>query len=231
VTDSPLLKIDPAWREGHPGAAVGVLAVRGVTNPPTHDGLIEIAAALEEELRTRWGAAERETLRAIPPLPAYAAYYKRWGQRYHVAMQMESVAQKGKPVPRVAALVEAMFIAELRNLLLTGGHDLDQIALPIRIDSGAGETFRGPNGSDQTVKPGDMFIADAGGNVLSAIITGPSDFARIGPQTTAAIVYVYAPPGVEVALVASHLDEIEHNVRLISPDAEVVGRGIATAES
>ena len=36
-------------------------------------------------MRVRYGAAERETLRAIPPLPAYAAYYKRWGQRYHVA--------------------------------------------------------------------------------------------------------------------------------------------------
>ena len=163
MSDTPLIAVDPAWREQHPGAAVGVLAVRGVTNPAAHAGLNHLAAALEEELRSQRGAMERETLRAIAPLPAYATYYKRWGQRYHVAMQMESVAQKGKPVPRVAALVEAMFVAELRNLLLTGGHDLDQIELPVRIDSGAGETFRGPNGSEQTVKQGDMFIADAGG--------------------------------------------------------------------
>ncbi len=229
MSDTPLIEVDPAWQEQHPGAAVGVLAVRGVTNPAAHAGLNDLAAALEEALRDRWGTAERETIRAVAPLPAYAAYYKRWGQRYHVAMQMESVAQKGKPVPRVAALVEAMFIAELRNLLLTGGHDLDQIALPVRIDSGAGETFRGPNGSDQTVKQGDMFIADAAGNVLSAIITGPSDVARIGPQTTAVIVYVYAPPGVDLALVSAHLDEIERNIRLISPEATVVGREIVTA--
>jgi DNA/RNA-binding domain of Phe-tRNA-synthetase-like protein len=231
VIDAPLIEIDPVWREQHPGAAVGVLAMRGVTNPPSHDGLNDLAATLEDELRSQRGAMERETLRPIPPLPAYTAYYKRWGQRYHVAMQMESVAQKGKPVPRVAALVEAMFIAELRNLLLTGGHDLDQVELPVRIDSGEGETFRGPNGSEQTVKQGDMFIADAGGNVLSAIITGPSDVARIGPHTTAAIIYVYAPPGVDLSLVSTHLDEIERNIRLISPDATVVGREILTAES
>jgi DNA/RNA-binding domain of Phe-tRNA-synthetase-like protein len=230
VSEKPLIAIDPAWREQHPGAAVGVLAVRGVTNPATHAGLNDLAAALEEELRSQRGAMEREVLRAIPPLPAYTAYYKRWGQRYHVAMQMESVAQKGKPVPRVAALVEAMFVAELRNLLLTGGHDLDQIELPVRIDSGAGETFRGPNGSEQSVKPGDMFIADAAGKVLSAIITGPSDVARIGPDTTAAIVYVYAPPGVETALISAHLDEIERNIRLISPGAIVAGREIVTAD-
>jgi hypothetical protein len=34
------------------------------------------------------------------------------------------VALKGKAIPRQAALVEAMFMAELENLILTAGHDL-----------------------------------------------------------------------------------------------------------
>jgi DNA/RNA-binding domain of Phe-tRNA-synthetase-like protein len=180
-------------------------------------------------VRARLGSATRDDLRAIPPLPAYAAYYKRWGQRYHVGMQLESVAQKGKPLPRVAALVEAMFIAELRNLLLTGGHDLEQITLPVRIDSGAGELFISPSGDDKLVKDGDMFIADAQDRVLSAIITGPSNVARINPDTRAVVVYVYAPPGVPSDSVISHLDEIERNIRLVSPNAEFVGREIVTA--
>lgn len=231
MTDSLVLEVSPAWREAHPGAIVGLVAFRGVSNPATHDGLKAAAAELEEEIRSRLSDADRETLRATPPLPAYAAYYKRWGQRYHVGMQLESVAQKGKPVPRVAALVEAMFIAELGNLLLTAGHDLDQIELPVRLGAGAGETFTAPNGHEQSVKPGDMFVADARGRVLSAIITGPSDFARIGPETTSALFYCYAPPGVEPALVSAHLDEIERNVGLITPEAEVVGREIVTAET
>jgi DNA/RNA-binding domain of Phe-tRNA-synthetase-like protein len=165
----------------------------------------------------------------MPPLPAYAAYYKRWGQRYHVAMQLESVALKGKALPRVAALVEAMFIAELRNLLLTAGHDLDALVLPVRLHVGSDEPFTAANGQETTVKAGDMVIADAGGRVLSAIITGPSDFARIGPATTAALFYTYAPPGVDPALVSAHLDEIERNVRLISLDAKVLARVIVKA--
>jgi DNA/RNA-binding domain of Phe-tRNA-synthetase-like protein len=229
MSDAPLLTVDPAWQAEHTGATVGVLAIRGASNPASHDALNAVASALEEGVRARFGETEHSDLRNTPPLPAYAAYYKRWGQRYHVGMQLESVAQKGKPLPRVAALVEAMFIAELRNLLLTGGHDLDQIELPVRIDSGAGETFLSPSGAEMTVKPGDMFIADAQDRVLSAIITGPSDVARIGPQTTALITYVYAPPGVERGAVASHLDEIERNVRLIAPNAEVVGREVLTA--
>ena len=224
-----MLEVTPAWHEAHPGASVGLIALRGATNPAMHERLNAVAAELEEDIRSRLGAAERETLRATPPLPAYAAYYKRWGQRYHVGMQLESVAQKGKAVPRVAALVEAMFIAELQNLLLTAGHDLDEIELPVRLGVGAGEAFIAPNGQEQAVKPGDMFIADARGRVLSAIITGPADAARIGPGTTAALFYCYAPRGIDPALVAAHLDEIERNVRVISPEAVVIAREIVTA--
>lgn len=229
MSDCTLFEVAPSWREAHPGAAAGVLAVRGVTNPASHAGLNDLAAALEDDLRARLGDADRETLRALPPLPAYAAYYKRWGQRYHVGMQLESVAQKGKPIPRVAALVEAMFVAELGNLLLTGGHDLDELALPVRLAAGGGESYQSPSGAEMTVKPGDMFIADARGRVLSAIITGPSGVARIGPTTTGVLVYVYAPPGIDSALVARHFDDLKRNVRLISPDADVVGREIVTA--
>src|SRR5215213_3843301 len=229
MTASQFLDVDPIWRQAHPGASVGLVAMRSVANPASNDDLNDLASALETEVRSRFGSADRETIRATPPLPAYAAYYKRWGQRYHVAMQLESVAQKGKPLPRVAALVEAMFIAELRNLLLTAGHDLDALQLPVRLTVGSGELFTAPNGQESTVKAGDMVIADAGGRVLSAIITGPSAVARIGPETTTALFYTYAPPGVDSSLVDTHLDEIAHNVRLISPQATVVAREIVTA--
>ena len=228
MTASQFLEVAPRWREAHPGATVGLIAMRGVRNPASNDSLNDLAAALESDVRSRLGSADRETIRAMPPLPAYAAYYKRWGQRYHVAMQLESVAQKGKALPRVAALVEAMFIAELKNLLLTAGHDLDALEFPLRLTIGSGESYIAPNGQETSVKPGDMFIADARGRILSAIITGPSAVARIGPETTAALFYAYAPPGVDLALVDAHLDQIERNVRFISP-ATVVAREIVTA--
>jgi DNA/RNA-binding domain of Phe-tRNA-synthetase-like protein len=229
MTASQFLEVDPIWREAHPGATVGLIAMRGVTNPASNDRLNHLAADLESDVRSRLRSADRETIRATPPLPAYAAYYKRWGQRYHVAMQLESVAQKRKALPRVAALVEAMFIAELKNLLLTAGHDLDALELPGRLAVGTGERFIAANGQESSVKSGDMFIADARERVLSAIITGPSEIARIEPETTAALFCAYAPPGVEPTLVDAHLHEIKRNVRLISPESEVVAREIVTA--
>lgn len=226
---SEILTVSSAWQEAHPGATYGLIAFRGVQNPPSHEGINAAATDLETALRARFSADDRDALRATPPLPAYAAYYKRWGQRYHVGMQLESVALKDKPIPRVAALVEAMFVSELANLLLSAGHDLDQVALPLVLDAGAGQEFTAPNGKTQAVKDGDMFTADAEGRVLSAVITGPSDVARISPETTSALFYAYGPPGISADAMSAHLDAIERNVRLISPNAVTVSREIVSA--
>ena len=214
----------PAWHAAHPGAVVGVLAMHDVANPPSHPALDAIATELERDLRARLGALDRAALRDLGVLPAYAAYYKRFGQRYHVALQLESVAQKGKAIPRVAALVEAMFVAELRNLVLTAGHDLDAVALPVRLDVGTGgERYATPGGAETAVKAGDMYTADAEG-VLSAIITGPAARARITPATTAALFVAYAPPGVGSDAVEAHLAAIEAYVRLVAPGGTTVAR-------
>lgn len=218
----------PAWHAAHPGAVVGVLAMRGVANPDGHPALAAAADELEQELRASFGGLARDALRAIAPLPAYAAYYKRFGQRYHVALQRESVVAKGKPIPRRGALVTAMFVAELRSLILTAGHDLDAVAGSLRLDVGSGEErYVTPSGAEATVKPGDMVVADDAG-VLSAIVTGPAGRARIEPTTTAALFVAYAPPGVGPDRVTAHLEEIEASVRLVSPDAAAGERTVVS---
>lgn len=218
--------VAPGWHAAHPGATVGVLAMRGVANPARHPAAEAAAEALERELRARLGGMSREERRDVGPLPAYAAYFKRFGQRYHVAMQLESVVAKGKPVPRAGALVGAMFVAELRNLILTAGHDLDEVAGPLRLDVGSGEErFVTPAGAEAAVKPGDMYAADGSG-VLSAVVTGPAGRARIGPGTTAVLFVAYAPPGVGPAPIDAHLAEIEAGVRLVSPSAGETQRAV-----
>jgi DNA/RNA-binding domain of Phe-tRNA-synthetase-like protein len=210
-----LLEVAPAWRQGCPGASVGILALRGAANPPADPAVAAEADAQERELRAAW--TDRDALRSAPPFPAYAAWYKRFGQRYHVMLQRESVALKGKPVPRVAGLVEAMFLAELRTGILLAGHDLDAVALPLSLGVGTGEErYRTPRGEDAVVKPGDMWVGDREG-VLSAVVTGPAERARIEPGTTAALYVAYAPAGVPAADVAACLARIERTVRGFAP--------------
>ena len=128
-----MFEVAPAWHSAFPGAHAGILVMRGVSNPAHHAELELRKGALEESLRARFAGQDRAAIKALPAIQAYQAYYKRFDKTYHIQLQLESVALKGKPIPRVAALVEAMFMAELKNLLLTAGHDLDRLQLPIGL--------------------------------------------------------------------------------------------------
>lgn len=215
-----MFEVTDRWREAYPGAAVGVLAVREVANPEGHPALEARREAIESELRARYGDLDRPALRSLPVLRAYGDYYKRFKKTYHVQLQLESVAWKGKSIPRAAALVEAMFMAELANLLLTAGHDLDAVVPPVRIDVVEGtETYVSLSGAAQQLKAGDMFIADARG-ILSSILYGPDYRSRITPDTRRALFTVYAPAGIDPTAVHHHLEAIRDTILLFAPAAE-----------
>jgi len=218
------------WKTTYPGAAVGVLVVRNVTNPREHPGLEARKEALVSELRRKFASFDREALKAQPVLAAYRAYYKGFKKTYHVRLQLESVVHKGKSIPKVAALVEAMFMAELKNLLLTAGHDMDEVVPPVRIDVGSEDKrYIKLNGQEQIVKQKDMLISDNEG-VLSSILYGPDQRTRIRPETKRALFTVYAPPGIGGGRVREHLEDIRENARLIAPEAEEEILHVFTAE-
>jgi DNA/RNA-binding domain of Phe-tRNA-synthetase-like protein len=216
--ETMMFSVSEDWKATYPGAAVGVLAIGNVTNPESHPKLDCLKEEVEEQIRT--GFSSKEELRAQPRLQAYRDYYKRFKKTYHVQMQMESIAFKGKSIPRVAALVEAMFVAELKDQLLTAGHDLDVVEPPVRLDVAVGtEQYMRINGQEQDLKAGDMFIADAQG-VLSTVIYGPDSRTQIVPGTRRALFTVYAPPGIGEEAVYQHLKDIEAHIRLFAPQAE-----------
>jgi len=211
--------VSDAWREAYPGAAIGVLAMQGVANPERHDELDARKETLEQELRTRFAGRDRAALKSLPTIRAYDDYYKRFGKSYHVQLQLESVALKGKSIPRVASLVEAMFMAELKNQLLTAGHDLGAVEMPVSIDVATGdESYVRMDGREQVTKPGDMTISDARG-VISSVVYGPDRRTRITPKTQRVLFTVYAPPGIDREAVRLHLEDIRANVLVVSPDA------------
>src|SRR5512139_2412543 len=129
-----LLVLADAWRATFPGAHAGVLAISNVSNPVKCAALEQKKNELEISLRSQLGNLDRATLRSIPVLQAYAAHYRKFDKTYHVQLQLESFALKGKSVPTAAALVEAMFMAELNSMLLTAGHDRDLIHGQLTLD-------------------------------------------------------------------------------------------------
>jgi DNA/RNA-binding domain of Phe-tRNA-synthetase-like protein len=216
-----MFEVSEAWKQAYPGASVGVLALRGVANPPHHPALEDQKKALEEGLRARYAGLDRKTIEALPLMQAYAAYYKRFNKTYHVQLQLESIVFKGKPIPSVAALVEAMFMAEVKNLLLTAGHDLDALQLPLRLDvAGGTEQYMLLRGQEQQIKENDMMISDQSG-IVSSILYGPDQRTPIRAETKNALFTVYAPPGIGPQSVQDHLEDILASVRVFTPQAGV----------
>ena len=214
-----MFEVTPGWKFTYPEAQAGVLVMNAVSNP-THDPALEAQkAALEEQLHTQFSGQDRGRLAGHPILRAYAEYYRPFKKTYHIQLQLESIVLKGKSIPSVAALVEAMFMAEMKDLLLTAGHDLDSLHLPLTLDVATGtERYTLLRGEEQLLKPGDMMISDQIG-VISSILYGPDQRTQITPETSNVAFTVYAPPGIEEEMVVGHLQHIQAYVMIFAPQA------------
>ena len=215
-----MLQVSKAWKQVFPEAGVGVMLLDQVSNPTLSEALETEKRLVEAELRAKF--ADRQALLDSSILKAYADYYKKFAKTYHVQQQLESVIFKGKSIPAVAGLVEAMFMAELKNGLLTAGHDFQTLQLPLTLDAvSQDEQYVLMNGKEQAVKPGDMRISDTSG-VISSIIHGPDQRTRITTDTQKVVYVVYAPPGITHKQVLQHLSDIHRYVKLFAPGVQML---------
>jgi len=221
MNETPIFVTTPVWRVAYPDAHAGILVMHGVDNRAACPEMDRRRQEIENELRARFAGQDRKALSTIPTIQAYNAYYKQFNKTYHVQAQLESIAFKGRTIPSAGALVTAMFMAEVGNLLLTAGHDLDSLHLPVTLGVATGdESYTLLRGQDQVLKAGDMMMADQAG-VISSIVYGPDQRSQIRPHTRSVLYAVYAPAGIAVEAVRAHLQEICDYVRLGSPDAVV----------
>jgi DNA/RNA-binding domain of Phe-tRNA-synthetase-like protein len=209
------------WKQLYPGASAGVLVMHGVNSTESQPAFREWVQAVEETLKTRFAGWDRQALADLPVLQAYTAYYRRFKKTYHVQLQLESVVIKGRGLQRGGALLECMFGTELKNLLLTAGHDLAAVQPPVRLKVSEGtESYTALSGGNKILKQGDMFIEDAEG-VISSVLYGPDVRTQLAPTTRDVLFTVYAPPGIPPEAVYDHLQDIRHGVLLAAPAARV----------
>ena len=102
------LSVSRSWMTAYPGAVVGIMALKNAANPNKSDALESRKRELENLLRSQFST--KSELTALPIIQAYTAYYKAFRKSYHVLFQLESIALKGKSIPSVVPLVEAMLL-------------------------------------------------------------------------------------------------------------------------
>ncbi len=201
------------------GSAVGLLIMRDVANLPAHEKLELAKHELTSSIREKFSQATRGDIKSMHPLCVYAEYYKRFGYSYHVLLQLESVVFRGKTISSVSALVTAMFMAELKNTLLTAGHDIEKTDAPLYLKISLGnENYTGLNGKELTTIPGDMMITDSKG-VISSILRGPDQRTSIDLKTNQVVFTVYALSGIDDNLIVQHLNDIESYIQIFSDAA------------
>lgn len=216
-----MLIISDEVKRIYPEALLGILAIKNVCNPNQHEELDRCKLELENNLREKYAGLDKAYLKNMAPINTYGDYYKGFKKTYHVLLQLESIVFKNKSIPKVASLVEAMFMAEMKNLLLTAGHDLDAIDLPVKLDvSSGGEKYIQLNGQEKDLIHNDMMVSDLQG-ITSSIIYGPDKRTQIKPDTQNVLFVVYAPPGIEKSKVFQHLKDIQKYVHIITPKSEV----------
>jgi len=216
-----LLIISDEVKKVYPEALMGILVMKNVCNPKKHEELDRCKLELENSLRKNFSGLDRADLKNMEPLKTYNDYYKRFKKTYHVLLQLDSIVFKNKSIPKVASLVEVMFMAELKNLLLTAGHDLDAIDLPIKLDVSNGEEkYTQISGQEKELIYNDMMVSDSKG-IISSIIYGPDKRTQIKPNTQKVLFVVYAPPGIEKSKVFQHLQDIQNYVHIIAPESKV----------
>jgi DNA/RNA-binding domain of Phe-tRNA-synthetase-like protein len=213
-----MFQVSERWMTAYPDAMVAVLVVKGATNAQEHPALEARKRSLEADLRSRF--ADPDAIKSAEAIAPYVAYYKRFEKTYHLMQQLKTVVVKGRPMPTVSGLVDVMFMAEMRNLLLTAGHDLATVELPITLDVCTGEErYVKLNGEEQLAKAGDMMVVDRRG-VLSSVIHGPDFRSRIAPQTRDVLYVVYAPSGITRDSAVRHVADMADSILLFSPSAQ-----------
>lgn len=214
-----MVELSNGFRKAYPGTGVGVLVIRGVANPATCPALDKVKAEVEAGLKTRF--EDKAAIKAEPVIGIYKDYYKRFKSTYHVLNQVHSVAHKGRSIPKVAALVEAMFAAELKNMVLTSGHDLDHLEPPLTMDVGLeGDGFIQLSGREASVKPGDIVFRDARGTAGS-VIHGPDKRTMIRPETRDALFLGWGVPDLEPGTIEGHLRDMADYCLIIAPECRV----------
>lgn len=216
-----MLEISNKLKEMYPDSRFGVLIMKNVKNPSSDLEFEKRKKEVLEHLKEKYKDYNRKDFIKTEPICHYIDYYKKFKKTYHVLLQLESIILKSKSIPSIASLVEAMFTAEVKNLLLTAGHDLDKMTLPLKVDLAFGnEVYTGISKKEMTVYKDDMILSDNDG-IISSIISGPDERTKITKDTKNALFFIYGPNGVSEEAILNHLNDIQEYASIIAPESSV----------
>ena len=193
----------------YPSAIFGSLLVKNVVNKKQDSKLNERKKILQEDVKTRYEDTSVDEI-----LQSYKEHFKRWNKSYPIEYQIQSVL-KGKNLPNVSVLVDSMFHAELKNRILTSGHNLDELIGNLVFGLSVGtEQYLKIDGNTQQLKAGDILLHDDK-DILANILYGPAKRSTITLQTNNVLYLAWSPGNIDTQRVRSHLEDLLSNLQIV----------------
>ena len=176
---------------------------------------------------------DRRSIRSHPALQRIREILKTIGSdpRRHPPSteKLLQYARSKLTLPAINSLVDCYNLVSLQSLCSLGAHDLDRVALPVRLQQFTSEkTFISlGNPEPQTVLCGEFGYVDQQERVLCRLDSLQADFSKVTAATRNAILIIEAtdstPPAVLAQLLESTADEIQKHcggtvVKLVTPN-------------
>ena len=178
------------------------MEVRNLENKKLDQALEKEKRKIEADIRNN----AKEYLES-DTIKKFNLFFKKFGKKYPIEYQIKSIAS-GKSFPSQYTVVEAMFMAELKNMYLTAGHDLDLIkgSLNTKITKG-NEEYVNISEKEMKLKPEDIITLDGTG-IISSVLFGPDKRTMITEKTRNYLFFAYFPYGEEDSKIRNHFEDI-----------------------
>ncbi|HNR44428.1 MAG TPA: hypothetical protein PKH80_04605 [Methanofastidiosum sp.] len=197
-----------------PDLKVATMELRNLENKKFDESLEKKKREIESEIRDNArDYLESETIKK------YNQFFKKFGKNYPIEYQIKSIAS-GKSFPSQYTVVAAMFMAELKNMYLTAGHDLDLIkgGLDTKITNGS-EEYVNISGKEMKLKPEDIATEDEFG-IISSVLFGPDRRTMITENTRNCLFFAYYPYGEEDKKIRNHFEDIVAYIKIFDSSFE-----------
>ena len=151
-------------------------------------------------------------------------FYKMQGEknRSHIESLIKSISN-GKSIKPVNSVVDSVMIAELRNALLLGVHDLDRIQGDIVLDvAGEGEMFVGLGNQSIIARSHEVVLRDHSG-IWASYTQGPDMATVVHPGTkNAMILGFFAPETSRETMTQGIREAVDNLLKAAEGEAEEV---------
>ncbi len=187
-------------KERYPTMRLGLVEVKGSVNTGSRE-LRDERSTVERIVKKEYRNWEK-----VDIIKAYDKFFGRHDRPFPILEGVKAVL-KGKGIPTLSPMVDAMLLAELKHLVLMGVMDSDRMDGALTVDQAMeGDEFTNMAGDTVTLEQGDVVVKDRGG-VIGTYLEGQSLRTKVTGKTKNCAYFAFYVPGVKDARIKNCLKD------------------------